>query len=111
MWDELTHCDVVLVGSVARTSSHTTSTQVSSHNSILYQYSCTVQYASQIIFITVPANFCRYIHCITSREAPKKIKMVKVFVKNYALSNQFKVVKVLVGRKPNPHPMPVSPVS
>ena len=102
MWDELTHCDVVLVGSVARTSSHTTSTQVSSHNSILYQYSCTVQYASQII--TVPANFCGYTLYYFARSA-KKIKMVKVFVKNYALSNQFKVVKVLVGRKPNPHPM------
>ena len=34
----------------------------------------------------------------------KQFKMVKVLVKILASSNQIKIVKVLVGWKPNPHP-------
>ena len=53
---------------------------------------------------------CQRLGMLRAKRAGKfenEFKMVKAFVKNYASNNQIKIVKVLVGRKPNPDPMAV----
>ena len=51
---------------------------------------------------------CQRLGMLRAKRAGKfenEFKMVKAFVKEYASNNQIKIVKVLVGRKPNPDPM------